>query len=49
LHHRDNDDTTAVYDRYEYWTEKQQAIETWEKELRAILAGKKPKPRKRSK
>lgn len=46
LNHRDNEDTTAVYDRYEYWTEKQQALETWEKELRAILAGKKPKARK---
>ncbi len=37
-------DTTAVYDRYEYWTEKQQALETWEKELRAILAARNQSP-----
>jgi integrase len=36
-------DTTAIYDRHHYWDEKKRALEVWETELRAIIAGKKPK------
>jgi integrase len=39
-HAEEDDDTTAVYDRWEYWPEKQKALALWEKELRAIITGK---------
>jgi integrase len=40
LNHSDGDDITAVYDRYDFWDEKQRALATWEAELRAIIHGK---------
>jgi integrase len=43
LNHSDKDDTTAIYDRHHYWGEKKRALQIWETELRAIIAGKKPK------
>jgi integrase len=43
LNHSDKDDTTAVYDRYHYWDEKNTALNVWARELRAIIAGKAPK------
>jgi hypothetical protein len=39
-HAEDDDDTTAVYDKWEYWPEKKKALTAWEKELRAIIDGK---------
>jgi hypothetical protein len=39
-HAEEDDDTTAVYDRWEYWPEKQKALALWERELRAVIAGK---------
>ena len=39
-HAEDDDDTTAVYDRWEYWPEKKKALGVWEKELRTIIEGK---------
>jgi integrase len=39
-HAEDEDDTTGIYDRWEYWPQKQRALTAWETELRAIIEGR---------
>jgi integrase len=39
-HAEDDDDTTAIYDRWESWPKKKKALGVWEKELRTLIEGK---------
>jgi hypothetical protein len=39
-HAEEDDDTTGIYDRFEYWPQKQRALKVWETELRAIVDGR---------
>ncbi len=39
LNHSDRE-TTAIYDRHDYWPEKKKAAAIWTDELRAIIAGR---------
>ena len=39
-HAEEEDDTTGIYDRFQYWPQKQRALQVWETELRAIIVGK---------
>lgn len=39
-HAEKDDDTTGIYDRWEYWPQKQRALILWEAELRAIIEGR---------
>jgi len=39
-HAEEEDDTTAIYDRWEYWPQKQKALDVWHSELREIISGK---------
>ena len=40
LNHSADKDITSVYDRYSYDSEKQAAMEFWNRQLAAILKGK---------
>lgn len=42
LNHSEQKDITSVYDRYSYDAEKRAAMEFWNRQLTAVLAGKSP-------